>query len=304
MVHSSRRSVALGLGGLLGLAACGGPRQDPNTPPSRTDHRALLAWAIGGRWRIDPERDMWRHPTETLTFWGLRPGMTVLELFPGQGWLTCILAPYLAASGGRLIVAHPPIDPSNAAQSVVDEAFVQRFGSEPDLFGAIEQLALTADDIPLALPDTIDLAICARNVHTLMALGMAEIAFAKVFAALKPQGVLGIEQHRGSSAGVQDPAAANGYVQEAFVKTLVQGAGFAFVGSTDVNANPRDTRDHPFGVWTLPPVLRSAPIGQPDDPDFDRQTYVAIGESDRMTLKFNKPGVAQPATAEEETKGG
>ena len=141
----------------------------------------------------------------------------------------------------------------------------------------------------LAPPSSVDLAILSNNVHTLMAEGIAERVFADVRAALKPGGAFGIEQHRASSTGLQDPLAGTGYVQEEYVKALAQEAGFEFVAASDVNANPRDTRDHPFGVWTLPPTLRTSPLGQPDNEDFDSSPYAAIGESDRMTLKFRKP---------------
>jgi len=122
-----------------------------------------------------------------------------------------------------------------------------------------------------------------------MATGIAEKAFADAFMALRPGGVLGIEQHRLAPDEDQDPAAANGYVQEAFVKQLAAEAGFVFVASSEINANETDTKDHPFGVGTLPPQSLTAPQGKAPDPTFDRSKYDAIGESDRMTLKFRKP---------------
>jgi predicted methyltransferase len=122
-----------------------------------------------------------------------------------------------------------------------------------------------------------------------MAAGLAEKAFRDALAALKPGGVLGIEEHRARAGGVQDPMAQSGYVQEAYVKQLAGEAGFAFAGSSEINANAKDARDHPFGVWTLPPERRSSPRGAPPNPGFDHRKYDAIGESDRMTLKFTKP---------------
>jgi predicted methyltransferase len=258
-------------------------------PPDPSDHRALLAWAVLGPLRLEPDRDEARHPFDTLDFWGLRPGMTVLELMPGRGWYSSILAPYLVASGGRLIVADLAEGVDQAATQEVAAAFDAHFARDAAVAGAITRVPLTSGVEPLAAPGTVDLVIIARNVHTLMAAGLAETALAKCFAALKPGGGLGIEQHRAFSSGVQDPIAHDGYVQEAYVRELAEGAGFSFVGSTDINANPRDTKDHPFGVWTLPPVLRTAPLGQPADPRFDTRPYRAIGESDRMTLKFIKP---------------
>jgi predicted methyltransferase len=291
MYGLSRREFCLSVAGLAtGLAVgCGQSRPAPIPPPEATDHTALLAWAVLGPLRIDPERDESRHPVETLDFWGLRPGQTVLELFPGRGWYTAILAPYLAASGGRLIAAAWVESPNPQAEAEVEAAFTAHFAQDPAIAAAILEAGLTAGPEPLAEPQTVDLAIVARNVHTLMAAGLAETAFTKIFAALKPGGVLGVEQHRAASSGVQDPLAQSGYVQEAYVRELAEAAGFEFVGSTDINANPRDTKDHPFGVWTLPPVLRTAPLGEPDDPRFDTRPFRAIGESDRMTLKFIRP---------------
>jgi predicted methyltransferase len=253
------------------------------------------AWAIAGDWRIDPERDQWRHPLQTLLFWGLQGDMTVLEIYPGLGWYTSILAPYLHANGGRLIAAS--FDPrlGSVAQRETLAAWESRFGHDENLYGDIARTAVTANSAPLAPANTVDLAILPNNVHTLMAAGIAERVFASVLAALKPGGAFGIEQHRASSTGLQDPLAGTGYVQEAYVRALAQEAGFEFVAASDLNANARDSRDHPFGVWTLPPALRTSPLGQEDDPGFDTGPYQAIGESDRMTLKFRKPSGTAPA---------
>jgi predicted methyltransferase len=178
-----------------------------------------------------------------------------------------------------------------------------RFLNDPELFGHPRQSVVSQAGAALAPAGSVDLAILANNVHTLMAEGIAERVFALVLAALKPGGVFGVEQHRAASTGLQDPLAGTGYVQEAYVKALAQEAGFEFVAASDVNANPRDTRDHPFVVWSLPPILRTSPLGQPDNPDFDTTPFAAIGESDRMTLRFRKPsgrpsGAAPPAAGQ------
>jgi predicted methyltransferase len=286
------------------LSACApaapeAPAADANgaAAVSAADEAPLVGsveWALEGRWRLEPERDVWRHPKETLAFWGLSPGMTVLEVLPGRGWYTAILAPYLAESGGKLIAASFDPDTNNAAQRQVLSEYIARFADE-ETFGAITMTAMTPTIRDLAPPGSVDLAIVARNVHTFMIDGYAEKAFADLYRALKPGGTLGIEQHRASPAGLQDPTASDGYVQEAFVKMLAEEAGFQFVGSTDVNANGRDTKDHPFGVWTLPPILRTAPLGQPPDPSFDTRPFEQIGESDRMTLRFKKPNTPGPS---------
>ncbi len=219
--------------------------------------------------------------------------MTVLEVLPGRGWYTAIIAPYLAQGGGRLIAASFDPHSGSLAQRETLADFENRFLRDAHQFGRIDRTVVSAT-APLAPPGSCDLAILANNLHTLMAESLAERVFANVFAALKVGGVFGIEQHRASSSGEPpDPIASNGYVQEAFVKTLAHETGFEFVAASDINANPRDTRDHPFGVWTLPPTLRTSPLGQPDDPTFDSSPYEAMGESDRMTLKFRKPGGPQ-----------
>ncbi len=293
---TSRRAVvrgmlATGWIGAAGVSAVGCSPAPPPTipPPDPSDHEALLAWSVLGPLRLEPERDEFRHPMESLTFWGLRPGATVLELMPGRGWWSAILAPYLSVSGGRLIVASLAEGLDSEAGRAVDAAFDAHMAENPTAAAIITRAALTSDDAPITEPASVDLVVIARNMHTLMAAGLAELALRKVLACLKPGGALGIEQHRASSSGVQDPLAQTGYVQEAYVRSLAEAAGFSFVGSTDVNANPRDTRDHPFGVWSLPPVLRTAPLGESPNPNFDTSPYRTIGESDRMTLKFIRP---------------
>jgi predicted methyltransferase len=291
MLTFNRRRAALGLA--AALAGCGGREEGAgaDAPPPGS-----LAWAIAGPWRIDPDRDAWRHPLQTLLFWGLEGDETVLEIWPGIGWYTAILAPYLAANGGHLIAAgfDPRADAMAEREVLAD--WEARFTHDRRLYGTITRTVLSdTEPSALAPAGSVDLAILANRIHVLMAKGIAERAFAEIFRALKPGGGLGIEQHRAASTGLQDPLAASGYVQEVYVKALAQEAGFEFVAASDANANPRDTRDHPFGVWTLPPSLRTAPLGRPDNPRFDTAPYQAIGESDRMTLKFRKPSGLAPA---------
>jgi len=290
---------ALALALALSAGAC--DRLQPQKPAAATASKTAgpaegtLEWAAAGPWRIEPERDRWRHPVETLRFWGLKPGMTVVEIFPGRGWYTAVLAPYLATNGGKLYAATFDPAASTPAQAGTLDHFKARFVAKPE-FGAVTLTVLSPRSGGVAPPGSADLVIVARNVHTLMGQAYAEKAFDDFYRALKPGGILGIEQHRASSTGVPDPQATNGYVQEAVVKMIAQEAGFEFVGSSEINANPRDDRDHPFGVWTLPPTLRTAPLGERPNPRFDVDPYRAIGESDRMTLKFRKPG-GEPAAA-------
>ena len=292
----SRRGLLISSAGLLFLSACGrkpaetAPPPEAKTEPSAPKPAAgSLEWAVGGEWRrADAPRDRWRHPTETLSFFGLKPGMTVVEMWPGAGWYTQILAPFLRVSRGKLYAASFEGAEGSTASEVA-KTYRMLFSSRPDLYGAIEFGSFGPNSGPLAPPGTVDLVLAVQTVHSWMAAGLAEKAFHDAFAALKPGGILGVEAHRAPMGGPQDPLAANGYVQEAYVQKLAEEAGFRLDGKSEVNANPKDTRDHPFGVATLPPERRSSPPGSPPDPAFDHAPYDAIGESDRMTLRFVKP---------------
>lgn len=224
-------------------------------------------------------RDKYRHPLASLTFWGLKPGMTVLEIWPSGGYWLEILAPYAKATGGKYIAALEP----------GDRPLPDRF-ADTAVFGQIAMAKFGKSTGPLTAPGTVDFLLTARNIHDWMSTpGMPEKAFADFYAALKPGGILAVEQHRADPR----PMVANakdGYMSTAYVVKLAEGAGFKLDAQSEINANPKDTKDHPFGVWTLPPTRRSAPGGQPANPNFDHTKYDAIGESDRMTLRFKKPG--------------
>lgn len=236
---------------------------------------------IAGAHRSDENkaRDQYRNPFETLTFFGIRPDMTVVEIYPGRGWYTEILAPYLKGSG-TLYAAEHPGDPSYDAVQRSLEAFDQKVKDSPELYGEVRRTKLTKHG-DIAPPDSADLVVTFRNVHSWMGSGTENETFAAMFRALKPGGVLGVVQHRGDPNESQDPKAGSGYVTEDYVVELAKKAGFELAAKSEINANPKDTKDYPKGVWTLPPSLR---LG-----DEDREKYLAIGESDRMTLKFVKP---------------
>jgi predicted methyltransferase len=222
-------------------------------------------------------RDMYRHPRESLSFWGLRPGQTILEIWPGGGYWTEILAPYAKATGGRYIAALQGSHPLSA-----------RF-SDRAVYGAVVTTVFNDKSGPLIAPGTVDFVLTARNIHDWMATpGMPEKAFADFYAALKPGGILAVEQHRADPRPMAKNAS-DGYMSTAYVVKLAQDAGFRLEAQSEINANPKDTKDYPFGVWTLPPTRQSAPDGQPPNPAFDHTKYDAIGESDRMTLRFRKP---------------
>ena len=291
--HWSRRGV-LASAGALGLAACGNKNAPANTKP-KADEKAgsrTIEAAVAGGWRppADRARDAWRHPVESLKFWGLAPGQTVVEFWPGAGWYTDILAPYLADTKGKLYEAVLQTnDPSEPAAAEIVEGFRRKLTEKKKIYGDVTFTAFGRTSGPVAPAGTADLVLFLRNLHNWMAGGIAEKAFRDALAALKPGGVLGIEEHRGEAGRVQDVLAADGYVQQDYVIQMAKEAGFVLAATSEINANPKDTKDHPFGVWTLPPTRLSAPRGEPAEPGFDHAKYDAIGESDRMTLKFVKP---------------
>jgi predicted methyltransferase len=260
--------------------------------PSNDD--AALRAAVAGEWRA-PEaraRDLHRRPVEALTFWGLKPGMTILEVQPGAAsWWTEILAPYARMTNGRFFATGADLEnPKVSDTSRKARAdFEAKYSARPALYGDVRVLNWGPQSAPLPAGQ-FDFILTARSVHGWMANGIADKVFRDLYAALKPGGILAVEQHR-AKPGREDAKASSGYVTEAFVIEQAKKAGFELAGRSEINANPKDTRDHPFGVWTLPPTRTSVPYGsgRPPDPTFDHSKYDAIGESDRMTLRFQKP---------------
>lgn len=285
--------VAISAFALLGLAACA-TIQRPNAAQTQPD--PTLAQVAAGEWRSADHkaRDVYRRPVESLHFWGLRPGMTVMEITPGaEAWWTEILAPYAQHTGGRYIAAHTdlanPRISDGARQLRAD--FEARFKGDPARYGDVSLVGFGPVSAPLGEPNSVDFILTARAIHGWIRANMVDKAFTDFYAVLKPGGRLAIEQHR-ADPSVTDPKVMmdTGYVSEAYVIAAAERAGFQLAGRSEINANPKDTKDHPFGVWTLPPSRRTSPFGQPDNPNFDRAKYDAIGESDRMTLVFVKPG--------------
>jgi predicted methyltransferase len=224
-------------------------------------------------------RDVARHPQEELEFFGLRPGLTVVEVEPGGGYWTEILAPYLKEAGRYYVAVLPPNDPEAPAPG--KDAYRAKLAANPALYGGITLTELGKDHYTVAPAGSADLVLTFRNLHNWVHAGYAPAALEAFHRALKPGGILGIEDHRARDDRPQDPSAGDGYVRQDFAIELATKAGFEFVGSSEVNANPRDTKDWPKGVWTLPPVLTLK--------DKDREKYVAIGEADNFVLKFRKP---------------
>jgi len=241
-------------------------------------------------------RDAYRHPFETLTFWGLRPGLTVVEIEPGAGaWWTDILAPYAAQTGGRYVAAW--VDTANPQTSEgarnARAALEARFAGDRAVFGQ----ASVVDFGPqsgVGLPDqSADMVLVARAFHNwAQSEGRTARYMSEFFRVLKPGGVLVVEQHRAEAGSVVGETASTGYVPESYVIEAAQAAGFVLEARSDINANPLDDHDHPFGVWTLPPVRRASQDGRTLT-EAERAQYDAIGESDRMTLRFVRPFTPQ-----------
>jgi predicted methyltransferase len=234
---------------------------------------AALQAAIAGPQRSDANRarDKYRHPLETLTFFGIRPDMTVVEISPGTGWYTEILAPFLKDHG-------------KLYEAVGGGAGAKTFEDKLKADSAVySQVIVTTQQPPtqteIAPAGTADLVLTFRNVHNWLPRGTTQDYFKAFYRALKPGGILGITDHRADPSKPQDPKAENGYVRQDYVIQIAEQAGFKLAGTSEINANPKDPRSQP--VWNLPPTLRQN--------DKDRDKYLAIGESDRMTLKFVKP---------------
>jgi predicted methyltransferase len=229
-------------------------------------------------------RDVYRHPLETLRFFGLRPDQTVVEIWPGRGWYMEILAPYLRDRGKYYAAIEAP-DVAGASQEAKDDAAFlrRRIADDPADFGKVIVTDLHPPQLTeICPPGTADLVLTFRNVHNWIEAGDQQAQFDTFFRALKPGGVLGVVEHRAKPGVSVDEMRKSGYVDEAYVKKLAANAGFRLEAESPVNNNPKDTKDYPKGVWTLPPTFT---LG-----DTDRAKYLAIGESDRMTLRFVKPG--------------
>jgi predicted methyltransferase len=241
------------------------------------DQGALrLAAAAATRTPANLARDRYRHPVETLAFFGVRPSDTVVEIWPGGGWYSEILAPYLAQGGGTYIGAAPERSLTGLRKLVA---------AQPAPYAAVRTAnfpILAAGGTPVAA-GSADVVLTFRNVHNWM-MGKEPFeaaAFAQMYAMLRPGGTLGVVEHRLPENADAEREKKSGYVKVSTVRRLAEGAGFRLVAMSEINANPLDNSDHPEGVWTLPPTYR---LG-----DKDRAKYAAIGESDRMTLKFVKP---------------
>jgi predicted methyltransferase len=259
----------------LAVAAC-------ETGSSRQTTAEALTAIVAADYR-SPEnraRDRYRHPKETLLFFGIRPEMRILEVWPEPGWYTEVIAP-LVREKGKYYAAVIAEDPKSKYITERLEAYRHKLLARPELYDRVSIVTFPSDGGDAVPPGSVDMVLTFRNIHNWMSRGTASEAFTTMFRALRPGGVLGVAEHRGNPALPQDPKAKSGYVNEEYAIKLIEAAGFRLVAKSEVNANAKDTKDYEQGVWTLPPTYR---LG-----DKDRDKYAAIGESDRFTLRFVKP---------------
>ncbi len=278
----THRLARAGIAALASLAAFAAAASDP--PVSDAATLATLDKVLAGDHRSDANRarDKYRHPRETLEFFGFRQDMAVMEVSPGGGgWYTEILAPALRERGSYVAAGWDPNSTSEYAKTN-SKKYADKLASRPDLYDRAKVTALQAPNALKPVPDgTMDMVVTFRNIHGWMGDGSADAMFTAMYAALKPGGILGVVEHRAKADKPQDPKAESGYVREDYAIEMIERAGFKLIGKSEVNANPKDTADHPHGVWSLPPTLEGG--------DADREKFVAIGESDRFTLRFRKP---------------
>jgi len=284
-VFDAQRRRLAGAGALALLTACAG---QPPVVDAADDDDAALRGAIASPLRsaANQVRDEARHPFDTLRAFQLRPDQSVIEIAPGGGWYTEILGPYLRERG-HLAVALYVDDAATPAQTDAElararERFETRFAARPDTYGRITVGSLGATGLSgVGAAGSADAVLTFRNIHNWIANGHFDAALRAFYDVLKPGGVLGVEEHRAAPGTPLERIIASGYVPEQYVIDHARAAGFELAARSAVNANPRDTKNHPNGVWSLPPTLRGGAV--------DRERFVAIGESDRMTLRFVKP---------------
>jgi len=251
-----------------------------SAPAAAQDQTGLAKWAAAPhRSERNVARDRYRHPIDVITFFGIRDDSTVVEILPGSGgYYMEILAPYLKAKGRYIAVNR---DAAAPPQYLADhKKLLARLEAEPALYGAVVVTQFNADRHEIAPPGSADFVLTFRNLHNWVARDEIDGALRAFYRALKPGGVLGVVDHRGRTDMSQDAQVKSGYIREDVAIALIEKAGFRLLGKSEVNANPRDTKDYPEGVWTLPPTYRLK--------DKERAKYAAIGESDRFTLKFVK----------------
>ncbi len=283
-MHRIHRLLALAIVSTLAIAtAHAKPHAMAPLPASSPSADATtLDSVLAGSWR-DPKnvaRDRYRHPKQTLAFFGVKPGQTVMEITPGGGWYAEILAPLLSDKGNYIAAVVKPSKPDGEAMQD-KSALAIKFAADPAHYGHAKTVAFDAKVPRFGAPNSADAVLTFRNVHNWVMAGSQASMFKAFFDVLKPGGVLGVTDHRANAGSATNGK--QGYVTEQQVIDYATAAGFVLDGKSEINANPKDTKDYPDGVWTLPPTLQKG--------DQDKDKYLAIGESDRMTLRFLKPRV-------------
>jgi predicted methyltransferase len=272
----------------LTLTACHrDAKPDADIATATSGIQAQIAALQGGNWR-DPAnvaRDRYRHPAQTLAFFGVQPDMTVIEVWPSTGWYTEILAPYLRANGHYVAVVNGPdfatTDKNRDSWAEANAKLRAKVAARPDVYGSPQFVEIDPKAPMLGEPGTADAVLTFRNAHNWVMAGTEADMFEAFYEVLKPGGVLGVVDHRARAGAAPGEMKTSGYLPEEAVIAMAIRAGFRLEARSEVNANAKDTADYPDGVWTLPPRLT---LG-----DKDREKYLAIGESDRMTLRFRKP---------------
>ncbi|MBL8297502.1 MAG: class I SAM-dependent methyltransferase [Rhodanobacteraceae bacterium] len=298
------------------LAACGGGQESakpaaapeapkpaapvaapaPTPPPAAAAATVDFDQVLAGSWRSDANkaRDVYRHPRETLTFFGLKPNMTVVEITPGGGWFTEILAPLLKGQGklSAALVDATTVEKEGTRNYLIksNTAYREKLAADAERYGAVDVREFPMSAPVLGAPASADMVLTFRNVHNFMMWNTDKALFKAAFDVLKPGGVLGVTDHRAAAGADLEKIKKSGYITEDYVIQLATDAGFQLQEKSEINANPKDTKDYEGGVWTLPPTLG---LG-----DKDKDKYLAIGESDRMTLKFVKPATAAASPSE------
>ena len=301
-MRTSRTPLALAFALSLGLAACSPASEEPAATPEATPEATAADSAesadrdaqvdpmdavLAGDWRDadNAARDAWRHPRETLAFFGVGPSQTIVEISPGGGWYTEILAALPGEKGGYIGVINDPAKSGNErAQNYYTEANTKlrdKLAARPDVYGEATLVEIDPKAPVIGEPGSADVVLTFRNVHNWVMAGNEAAMFQSFYDVLAPGGVLGVVEHRAAAGKTLAEVKTSGYLPEDYVIGLAEAAGFVLEEKSEINANPADTKDHPNGVWTLPPGNNHE--------EADAAKYAAIGESDRMTLRFVKP---------------
>ena len=300
-MRTARTPLALAFALSLGLAACS-PSEEPAATPEATPETTAADAAetadrdaqvdpmdavLAGDWRDadNVARDAWRHPRETLAFFGVGPSQTIVEISPGGGWYTEILAALPGEKGSYIGVINDPAKSGNErAQNYYTEANTKlrdKLAARPDVYGEATLVEIDPKAPVIGEPGSADVVLTFRNVHNWVMAGNEAAMFQSFYDVLAPGGVLGVVEHRAAAGKTLAEVKTSGYLPEDYVIGLAEAAGFVLEEKSEINANPADTKDHPNGVWTLPPGNNHE--------EADAAKYAAIGESDRMTLRFVKP---------------